>query len=336
MLLIRDDEVRTAASGPDVLDRMEQMLARRSGSGLELPPRLTVDATRGKGWMRLMPVIAYDTGYAGFKAMNYHPDEGVRYFVAMISLADGSFAALIDADWITAYRTAATSAIAARHLACDGAETIGVFGSGTQAKALLQATSQVIEPRQVTVYSPTQANREKFAATMSEELGLTVHAVDEPGKVLGSSQVVLSAFRAGTTPVIHAESVPEGSLICGISSVRPEHREVDTSVWKSSRIVADDLSHVLESGDGRAALAAGLVNDDAIPELWQVLQDPTLGRRRQDERLLFKSVGTAEQDIALAAIVLENARSLGLGEQIDGFPAVRPIQSKQVMVAQGA
>jgi ornithine cyclodeaminase/alanine dehydrogenase len=328
VLLLRDADVREATAAPDVITRMESMLSRPVDGGLELPDRLTIDATRAKGWLRLMPVIAYDTGYAGYKAMNFHPDHGVRYVISMISLEDGEMVALLDADWITAYRTAVTSAIAVRHLARSGAECVTVLGSGTQARALLEATAQVLAPERVIVHSPTPANREQFAAEMGKRLDLPITAEGDRDTALRAGDVVLSAFRAGDTPIIHADALAPGALVCGISSVRPEHREVDLSVWRGSRLVVDDLPHVRESGDGRAAVAEGLAGDDEAVELWEVLRDPALGRRSDDQQVLFKSVGTAEQDIALAAIALEGAAALGLGQEIDDFPNLRPIQSR--------
>jgi alanine dehydrogenase len=273
-----------------------------------------------------MPVIAYDTGFAGYKAMNFHPDHGVRYMIAMIALADGELVALLDADWVTATRTAVTAAIAVRHLARSGADRVAVVGSGTQARALLEATAAVLTPSQVLVHSPTAANREKFAGEMAGQLGVPVLPVDRLEDALEASDIVLSAFRAKGSPVIHGDAIRAGTLVCGISAVRPGHREIDMSLWGISRVVVDDLKHVCESGDGRAAVERGLTDD--VPELWQVLRDPSLGRRDDDERVLFKSVGTAEQDIALAAIVVERAQALGLGEQLGEFPALRPIQGR--------
>jgi ornithine cyclodeaminase/alanine dehydrogenase len=260
--------------------------------------------------------------------MNFHPDHGVRYLIAMIALSDGELVALLDADWITAYRTAATAAIAVRHLARAGADHVAVIGSGTQARALLEATAQVLSPRQVLVHSPTAENRDRFAAEMAERLGVPVEPVADAGRALNAADVVLSAFRANGTPVIHADAVRQGSLVCGISAVRPDHREVDMALWQGSRVVVDDLMHVRESGDGRAATELGLTGAEDVAELWQVLRDPSRGRRSDSERVLFKSVGTAEQDIALAALVVERARALGLGEQLGEFPALRPIQSR--------
>jgi alanine dehydrogenase len=333
MLLLRDEDIRSAMEGVNVVDGLERMLARPVEGALELPPRVTIEDARSHGFLRLMPCIAYDTGYAGFKAMNMHPEHGVRYMIALLALEDGELVALMDADWITAYRTAATAAIAVRHLAPADTETLTVIGSGTQARALLEATVQTIAPRRVLVHSPTAANRERFAADAAERLELDVQPVADRRTALGAADVVLSAFRAGSSPVIGAGETRPGSLVCGISSVRPEHREVDAAVWADSRVVVDDLAHVRESGDGRAATELGLTEDGDVIELWQLLRDPALGRRGADERALFKSVGTAEQDIALAALVMARARELDLGEPIADFPALRPIQNGRAPVA---
>ncbi|HTX09630.1 MAG TPA: ornithine cyclodeaminase family protein [Solirubrobacteraceae bacterium] len=329
MLLLRDDVIREAMAGQPVIDGLEVMLGRPVEGALELPPRMTIEDARNGSFLRLMPCIAYDTGYAGFKAMNYHPEHGVRYMIALIARADGELVALLDADWITAFRTAATVAIAVRHLAPQRVETMTMIGSGTQARALLEAVAAVLTPGQVLVYSPTAENRDRFAADIREQFALPSEAVSDAAGAINASEVVLSAFRAGAEPVIHADAVRDGALVCGISSVRPEHREVDVSVWETSRVFVDDLAHVRQSGDGRAATELGFTADGNVRELWELLRDPTLGRRSRDERVLFKSVGTAEQDIALAALVVDRARELGVGEQLDEFPSRRPIQSRR-------
>jgi alanine dehydrogenase len=333
MLLLRDADIRGAMESANVIDGLERMLSRPVSGALNLPPRLTIDEGRSGGFLRLMPCIAYDTGYAGFKAMNMHPGHGVRYMIVLISVQDGSHVAMMDADWITAFRTAATAAIAVRHLAPPTRDTVAVIGSGTQARALLEATLQTLTPKQVLVYSPTAGNRERFAEELGDRFEVPIDPVSSVADAVGTADVILSAYRAGGEPVLEFGMTKLGSLVCGISSVRPEHREVATSLWRSSRVVVDDREHVRESGDGRAATELGLTSDGDVAELWQVLQDPRLGRRSDDERVLFKSVGTAEQDIALAALVMQHAETLGIGEQIEDFPSLRPIQRGPVVPA---
>ncbi|WP_216894348.1 ornithine cyclodeaminase family protein [Nocardia alni] len=329
MLLLRDAVIRDLMADADVVTGLERMLSRPTEGALELPPRITMDVSGARGFHRLMPVIAYDTGYAGYKAMNYHPVHGVRYVIAMTDLETGELVAMLDADWITAFRTAATAAIAVKHLAPSNARQVTVIGSGTQARALLEASATVLRPDRVLVCSRTVANREQFARDLSTRLDLDIEPIGDTTAALKSADVVLSAIRAGSEPVIRGDAVREGALVCGISSVRPQHREVDMDLWSRSRVVVDDLPHVRESGDGLAATELHLTSEQEVKELWQVLQDPAQGRRSDSERVLFKSVGTAEQDIALAALVVRRAREAGIGQVIEDFPAVRPIQSRR-------
>jgi ornithine cyclodeaminase/alanine dehydrogenase len=329
VLLIREAAIHAAMEGVNIIDALERLLSRPGEDELELPPRLTINDRMG-GFLRMMPAICYGIGYSGVKTMNLHPEQGVRYMIQLIRVSDGATVALMDANWITAYRTAAAAAIAARHLKPAGAGTITVIGSGTQARALLDATSQVVDAKRVYICSPTAANRERLAADMAARLpGVDVRPAEDTRAAVKAADIVLSAYRAKGDPVIFADDLKPGALVCGISSVRPQHREVDVSVWASSRVVADDLGHVLESGDGEAAHALGLAGPERVAELWQVLRDPASGRRTADETVLYKSVGTAEQDIALASIVFERILALGLGEDLGDFPALRPIQSER-------
>jgi ornithine cyclodeaminase/alanine dehydrogenase len=329
VLLIREAAIHAAMEGVNIIDALERLLARPGEGELELPPRLTINDRMG-GFLRMMPAICYGIGYSGVKTMNLHPEQGVRYMIQLIRVSDGATVALMDANWITAYRTAAAAAIAVRHLKPANAGTIAVIGSGTQARALLDAASQVVDPKRVFICSPTAANRERLAADMAAQLkGVEVVPAADARAAVRTADIVLSGYRAKGNPVIFAEDLKPGALVCGISSVRPQHREVDVSVWQNSRVVADDLEHVLESGDGEAAKTLGLAGSDRVAELWQVLRDPALGRRSPDETVLYKSVGTAEQDIALASIVFERVVALGMGEDLGDFPGLRPIQSER-------
>jgi len=329
MLLIREAAIQAAMDGQDIIGGLERLLSRPGEDELELPPRLTVNDRSG-GFLRMMPAICYSIGYSGVKTMNLHPQQGVRYMIQLIRIEDGATVALMDANWITAYRTAAAAAIAVKHLAPAGAETITVIGSGVQARALIDAVMQVLPAKRVLVSSPTPANRERFAADLAAQLpGVVVLPCPDAGEAIAAADVVLSGFRAKGFPVVFAKDLKPGALVCGISSVRPQHREVDISVWERARVVADDLEHVLESGDGMLAQEAGLAGNEHVAELWQVLRDPAIGRRSQEETVLYKSVGTAEQDIALASIVYERVAAMGLGEQLGEFPERRPIQSER-------
>jgi ornithine cyclodeaminase/alanine dehydrogenase-like protein (mu-crystallin family) len=106
--------------------------------------------------------------------------------------------------------------------------------------------------------------------------------------------------------------------------VRPEARELDERVWARAAVRAvDDREHVLESGDGRAALASGVVRPADLVELWEIVGGRHPGRQRADEVTVFKSVGTALQDLSLAAAIYRRAREQGRGVDVGDFPHAR-------------
>src|ERR1700733_15034341 len=114
----------------------------------------------------------------GFKAMHSTPGVGVGYFVDLYDLPSGELLAMMDADWLTAQRTAATAAIGVDVLAPETVRTVGVLGSGDQARSMLIAASKVRHLGQINVFSPTPAHRQAFADAIGREQGLNIKAVE--------------------------------------------------------------------------------------------------------------------------------------------------------------
>jgi ornithine cyclodeaminase/alanine dehydrogenase-like protein (mu-crystallin family) len=189
---------------------------------------------------------------------------------------------------------------------------------------MLAAVAHVRRLPRVKVYSPNPAHRHRFAAEMEHSLGVPVVAVDRPDQAVRGCDLVLSAYRAGREPMISAAWLDPGTHLNAASSVRPEAREIEDEVWsKCTRVVVDDRDHVFESGDGRSALAENAIRRDDTLELWQVAGGGVPARCSEADITLFKSVGTALQDLALAAAIYRRARERGLGIEIGGFPHVR-------------
>jgi ornithine cyclodeaminase/alanine dehydrogenase len=323
-MLLRHDDVVALLTPEDAIEAGRAALAEQAAGLVQLPPRTTTDSLAGYGWLRLMPVILNGAGLMGYKAMHSTPGEGVRYLIALCDLRTGVVLALVDADWLTSRRTAATAAIATDLLARPEVEQVGVLGSSEQARALLAAMSLVRQLPQVKVFSPTPAHRERFAAAMGQELGCVVTAVESAEAAVAESDLVAVAIRATSTPVLRAEWLAPGVHVNGISSVRPEAREIEDAVWTKATVVGvDDRTHVFESGDGRSAVQSGSIAPEQTVELWEFASGRHPGRQSPDDVTLFKSVGTALQDLALAAVVYRRARERGLGQDLGDFPHAR-------------
>ena len=323
-LILQAAEVAEILTLDEVREAVKSGMMEQAGGHVQLPPRLTIDAASGHGWMRLMPAILNQSKVMGFKAMHSTPGVGVRYVVMLYDLESGDLLAVIDADWLTSRRTAATAALGADVLARPSASTAGVLGSSEQARAMLSAVARVRRLRRVKIYSPTPEHRQRFAAEMSGNLGLEVIAVDDARRAFEESEIVVSIFRAGREPLILSEWIEPGTHLHAASSVRLDARELDDGVWRKSDLVAvDDLTHALECGDGVSAMASHALRREEVLGIWEVLGNSKPGRRRAEDITLFKAVGTGLQDLAVAAAMYRRARDRGCGTEIADFPRAR-------------
>ena len=325
MLLLEHDDVAGLLSPEEVIEALREALLEQSKSLVQVPPRTTVESTSGFGWLRTMPAILNGAKVMGFKAMHSTPGVGVGYFVDLYDLPTGELLTMMDADWLTAQRTAATAAIGVDMLARKTVRTVGVLGSGEQARSMLIAASKVRHLAEVKVFSPTPAHRQAFAEAIGREQGLNIKPVEHPKQAVIGCDLLLSVFRAGKEPFVSADWITPGMHICAASSVRPAARELEDAIWRRAAVVAvDDRAHAFESGDGRSALASRSFDPERSVELWELVSGQKRGRATDADITLFKSVGTALQDIAVAKAIYLRARQKGLGRDLKRFPRMRP------------
>lgn len=325
MLLLEHDDIVGLLSPEEVIEALREALLEQSKGLVQVPPRTTVESTSGFGWLRTMPAILNGSKMMGFKAMHSTPGVGVGYFVDLYDLPTGELLAMMDADWLTAQRTAATAAIGVDVLAPKTIRTVGVLGSGEQARSMLIAASKVRHLTKINVFSPTPAHREALAEKIGREQGLNITPLDRPEHAVIGCDLLLSVFRAGKEPFVSADWITPGMHICAASSVRPSARELEDAIWRRTAVVAvDDRAHAFESGDGRSAIASRSFDPERSVELWELVSGRKPGRINDSDITLFKSVGTALQDIAVAKAIYLRAKQKGLGRDLNGFPRMRP------------
>jgi alanine dehydrogenase len=325
MLLLTHDDIVGLLAPEEIIEAMREALLEQSKGLVQVPPRTTVDSSSGFGWLRTMPAILNGSKVMGFKAMHSTPGVGVGYFVDLYDLPSGELLAMMDADWLTAQRTAATAAIGVDVLAPETVRTVGVLGSGDQARSMLIAASKVRHLAQINVFSPTPAHRQAFAEAIGREHGLNIKPVERPEQAVVGCDLLLSVFRAGKEPAVSADWITPGMHICAASSVRPVARELEDDVWRKAAVVAvDDRAHAFESGDGRSAIASRAFDPERAVELWELVSGKQRGRTADSDITLFKSVGTALQDLAIANAIYLRAKQKGVGRDVGNFPKMRP------------
>lgn len=312
-LFLGDGDVAALADWPAAVDVLSQAYASPIEPGM-VPPR-SMARLPGQ-WLRGLSAIS-PSGRMGCKLIAASTRNRCASYV--ISLFDGrttALLALIDGNRVTGIRTAATAAMAVKLLASAKALKVAVIGSGFEARGLLQAVGICLPLASVRVYSPTPASRERFAQTFRDEQGLDIVAAASPAEAIVGADLVLCAARSrDESPVLRGEWLAPGMTVVSLGSTLPEQREVDAeTLARVTRIVADMPDEVLhDTGDALAAVAAGIDIASKTVALADVASGRVPGRGAPDEIVIYKSVGSALQDVVIAEMLFERAKAKGLG-----------------------
>jgi alanine dehydrogenase len=278
-----------------------------------VPPRTMA---RGDGlWLRSLSAVSPGGGTMGCKLIAASPRaRRASYLVALFDQQSMALAALIDGNRLTGLRTAATAALAVDRLAPARPLQVGVIGSGFEARGAMECLAAVRTLHSVRVYSPTPASRERFAQGFRP--ALEISAVDNAAAAVQGADVVLCAARSrDETPVLRGAWLPDGATVVSLGSTLPEQREVDEDTMaRAACIVADmpdEVAH--DTGDAIAATKAGVDIAARLVPLAELIAGRVTPRSRATDIVLYKSVGSALQDIVVAEMLLARARQLGLG-----------------------
>lgn len=311
-LFLTDEDVATLADWPAAVAALRTAYAVPVQPAM-VPPR---SIARGDGlWLRGLSAVSPAGGHVGCKLIAASMTaRRASYLIALFDQHTTALAALIDGNRITGLRTAATAAVAVDAAAPHRPLRLGVLGAGFEARGLLDALQAVRAIADVQVFSPTPASREAFAERCRSVHGLPARALDTPQQALQGADVVLCAARSrDESPVLRGAWLEPGMTVVSIGSTLPEQREVDEAVIaRATHIVADmpeEVAH--DTGDLLAATRAGIAfNDRLVP-----LSDLVGGRvvRRPGDIILYKSVGSALQDVITAEMLLARARARGIG-----------------------
>lgn len=281
-----------------------------------------VIAASGKSWLRTLPAVPPAGRYFGAKLMGLAADAqqpGVQYVIVLYDRETSRIAAFVDAEKVTGYRTAATSAAALDKMAPQHTERLAVLGSGLEAMMHTRAFAAIRDFSEITVFSPTPAKREAFAETLEAELGVKTRPASAAEEAVGGADVVLAAARShGEKPILYADWIKSGAVTVSIGSVVPTQREIDISVAKQSDIVVCDMVEevVHETGDMIAAAKAGVEVESKCFSLDALMTGALAERMAAAKYPMFKSVGAGLQDVVVAGMLLDRAREAGLATEL--------------------
>ncbi len=249
--------------------------------------------------------------YAGIKLVTVFPDNPsanrptVQGQYLLIDGVTGAFLAAIDGTALTLWRTAAASALAATYLAREDASRLAMIGAGAMAPYLIRAHMAVRPITSVTIWNRNMAKAETLARDLKGE-GIDAVAEEDLEKGVKAADIV-SCATVSTKPIVRGAWLKSGAHVDLMGAFTPKHRESDDAVMTRGRVFVDTLEGALkEAGDIVQAIhGGGLKESDIIAGLGELCSGKMKGRQTPEEITVFKSVGTALEDIVAAKYVYE-------------------------------
>jgi ornithine cyclodeaminase/alanine dehydrogenase-like protein (mu-crystallin family) len=231
----------------------------------------------------------------------------VQGIILLFDAERGTPLAVMDATEITKLRTAAASALAAKHLALESAGSVAVIGCGVQGEAHLQALTRVRRIALARVYDVDPARAHDLATRLSPVLGFPIDPVRDVGAATAGAAIIVTCTTA-RAPVLQRHHVSPGAFVAAVGADNPEKHEVDPLLLRDATIVTDVTDQAATMGDLHHAIRAGAVTRNGVyAELGEVVAGRKPGRRSAGEIIVFDSTGMALQDVAAAAVVYECA-----------------------------
>jgi ornithine cyclodeaminase/alanine dehydrogenase-like protein (mu-crystallin family) len=303
----------------DCLGPVEETFRRYGERRLEPPRSAGLHATHGT-----FHVKAAMTDVFAAKVNANFPENAKRHglptiqgVIIVMDTDRGEPLGILDSSWITTVRTAAATAVAAKHLARSAARTATIIGCGIQGRAHLEALLSVRPISEAFALDADPGTAQRFAHEMQLRLGIRVIPSTSIDEAVAASDIVVTCTPS-RVPILHRAHVHPGLFIAGVGADNPEKHELAPELLRESLVVPDVLDQAATMGDLHHAIAAGLLTRENIHgELADVICGRVPGRRNDEEVFIFDSTGTALQDVAVASLALERAIERGIGVDIE-------------------
>jgi alanine dehydrogenase len=312
-LLLTGHDVRQSLSIDECIVAVETAF-RLHGEGKTAQPGVLGIHVANGGFHIKAGVLALRRSYFAAKVNGNFPANGVRgdlpTIQGVIVLADaenGCALAVMDSAEITALRTAAATAVAAKYLARKNSRVATICGCGVQGAFQLRALCRVLKIDQAFACDRDFEKAKEFSEQLAPDLGIEIKAVPDINRAVRQSDVCITCTTSRRY-FLRRDDVKAGTLVAAVGADNPEKQEIDPELMASSKIVTDILEQCATIGDLHHALQAGMVAlEDVHAELGEVVAGKKRARTSDREVIVFDSTGMALQDVAAAAAVYERA-----------------------------
>ncbi len=316
LYLSRKDIEALNISIDEVIKVVEEAFLEKASGKAEMPPKPGVHP-RPDAFIHAMPAYLSESRVAGIKWVSGFPENpmhGLPYISGLIILNDvetGFPVCVMDATWVTAKRTGAATAVAAKYLADEDSRVFGILGCGVQGRSNLEALLSLFDLEEVKAYDINPQNLRRYVEEMTRKFGVKIIPVDSPRKAVEDADIVVTAgpILKNPTPVIEASWFKDGGFACPLdfdSYWKPE------ALHSMDKFCTDDLEQLLYYK--RQGYFKDIPN--VYAELSQIVSGEKEGRSRPEERIMSMHLGVAIEDMATAKLIYERAKQRSIGEKL--------------------
>lgn len=324
MLVLTRQDVAASLDLSECVAAVAGAFAKSANGDLPVAPGVLGVHLQTGGFHVKTAALGSARGYFAAKVNANFPENPSRHalptiqgVIALFDLASGKPLAILDSIEITILRTAAASAVAARHLARPDAHILTIFGCGEQGRSHVRVLKLVREITRVYAIDIDAARAVSFAKALGDELRIEVIPNETPAVAMAASDIVVTCTTA-IAPVLTTALVRPGLFIAAVGADNPEKQELEPQILVRSKVVVDLVTQAASMGELHHAIRAGLMAPtDIHAELGQIVAGQRPGRTSSEETFVFDSTGTALQDVAAAALVYERAVRTGRGTVLE-------------------
>ncbi|EGA89835.1 ectoine utilization protein EutC [Planococcus donghaensis MPA1U2] len=326
MIIFTEQELRQQIIlNHDTLSVIEDCFTKLVQQKVVMPPIMRLDIHDFNGEVDVKTAYIKEKEMFAIKVSSGYfdnPKQGLPSGSGFMMLMDTKTgipqALFLDNGYLTEVRTAAAGAIAANYSSPKKVETVGIIGSGSQARFQLTALTLVRDFKKVLVYSRSSKSASRFAEEMGSALNLTVQVADSVEEVVKKSQLVVTTTPA-TEPFVKAEWLHSGLHITAMGSDAEHKQELEAEVLASAdKVICDTTAQCMRLGELHHALASGILTDSSkVIELGQLTSKEKKGRDRDDQITVCDLTGTGAQDTAIALFAYQELIKRSKGVEIN-------------------
>lgn len=300
----------------EIIDGLDRMFKEKGRGDVEMPPKPGIHP-RPDAFIHAMPAYIPSLSAAGMKWVSGFPDnwkKNLPYISGLLILNDpdtGIPLAVMDCAWITAKRTGAATAVAARYLARPDSSTVGIVACGVQGRSNLEALTCILPVRSVKAYDIRSEVAKRYAVEMSDRFRITVEPVKTVAEAVRGMDIVVTSgpILKKPAPPIEPDWLAPGAFASPVDF---------DSCWQGGALSQADKLATDDHDQMRYYRDQGyfVQTPEAYSDLGEIAAGRKPGRERDDERTIAINLGIALEDMVTARRIYDAARERGIGTEL--------------------